>query len=666
MPTRPITPEDIWRVRRVGQPAPLPDGTAAVVPVTSFDVEANRGTTRLFLVDARGAAVPLTRADCDSSEPAIDPTGTRVAFVRKEDPNEPAQLFVMRLDGGEAEQRGAFPLGAKGPRWLPDGSGILVWSPLYLGHLDLDSTSVEREVRKQSKLKARVTEDRIYRYWDTWLTDGEVHHLFRVDDSDGQIVDLMPSWTRLTTFDDVADVLDIAPDGSEVAFHSMLVDPPYDDIRFGVYTLPISGGDPTPVDPDGPPVQERPRYSPDGTAIVYGVRYDWPEFYADRTRLVRYRRATASTSVLTEQWDRSAAGWEFASDGSIVFGAEDDARRNLYRLRPDEPSDPELVARGGWLHGFRPAGGGRIWCRSESVDRPAEVCIVNAGGSVARVSDFNDELLEELDLGTVEDVRFTGAGGDEVQMWVVYPPGFDPTRRWPLVHSIHGGPHSVSGDLWHPRWNSHAFAAGGYVVAAVNFHGSTSWGNEFARCIQGAWGDMPSQDILAATDHLIDRGFIDTERMALTGGSYGGYLVAWLIGHTDRFAAAICHAGVTNLLGQYATDITHGRRGAFGGEPWDDLDAVRRWSPTDFTAGMTTPTLVIHGDKDYRVVPTQGLELYGLLKAMEVPARLVYYPDEGHWILKPQNSLHWHGEFLGWLERYLGRPVPAAAQEGAG
>ncbi len=665
MPKRPITPDDIWRVRRVGQPEPLPDGNAAVVPVTSFDVEENRGRTRLFLVDAGGATTPLTRADCDSSEPSIDPTGRRMAFARKAGPDEPAQLFVMRLDGGEAEQVGDFPLGVIGPRWVPDGSGILVWSPLYRGHLDLESTSAERERRRQSKLKVKVSEDRIYRYWDTWLTGGEVLHLFLVDASAGTHVDLMPSWTRLMAFEDVGDILDIAPDGSEVAFHAALVDPPYDDIRFGVYTLPIAGGDPVPVDPDGPPVQERPRYSPDGVSIVYGVRYDWPEFYADRTRLVRYDRTTASTSVPMEHWDRSPAGWEFEADGSVVFGAEDDARRNLFRLRPGS-SDPELIARGGWLHGFRPAATRRLWCRSESLDRPAEVCIVDEGESVRRVSAFNDDLMEGLDLGSVEDVRFAGADGDEVQMWVVYPPGFDPARRWPLVHYIHGGPHGVSGDMWHPRWNSHVFAAGGYVVAAVNFHGSTSWGNEFARCIQGAWGDKPSHDILAATDHIVERGFIDIDRMAITGGSYGGYLVSWLLSQTDRFAAAICHAGVTNLLGQYATDVTHGRRAAFGGEPWDGLDAVRRWSPTDHAAGMTTPTLVIHGEQDYRVVPTQGLELYGVLKAMGVDARLVYYPDEGHWILKPLNSLHWYGEFMSWLERYLGRPVPPPADNEAG
>ena len=275
------------------------------------------------------------------------------------------------------------------------------------------------------------------------------------------------------------------------------------------------------------------------------------------------------------------------------------------------------------------------------------------------VGHHNDDLLAELDLGATEDVRFPGAGGDEIQMWVTYPPGFDPARRWPLVHDIHGGPHGVSGDQWHWRWNTQVFAAAGYVVAAVNFHGSSSWTNEFARGIQGAWGDKPTADVLAATDHLLARGFVDPERMAIAGGSYGGYLVAWLIGQTDRFKAAICHAGVTNLLGP----VRH-RRHPRPGAGLRRRALGRTWRPSAAGAPPrrspppVTPTLVIHGEQDYRVVVTQGLELYGILKAKGVEARLVYYPDEGHWILKPQNSLHWYGEFLGWLERHLGRPIP--------
>ncbi len=656
MPKRPITPDDLWRVRRVGQPVPIPGGDAAVVGVTTYDVERNTGMTRLYRVDAGGGARPLTRAGADSTAPAVDPAGSRIAFTRTTGEDEPAQVWVMALDGGEAQQVTDLPLGAVAPKWLPDGSGILVWSPLYEGHLDVDATRAERTARKDRKVSAETTESRIYRYWNRWLTRGEVHHLFRVDPDGGPPTDLTPRWTRLVEFEEIGDVFDISPDGAQIAFHAALVDAPFDELRFGIYTLVIDGGDPVPLDPDGPAFQGRPRYSPDGAAIVYGVRFDWPGFYADRTRLVSYDRTSGDRTIRIGDWDRSPTGWEFAADGTLVFSAEDDARRHLYALDPGDDA-PTQIAAGGWVHGPRPADGGRVWCRSETMSRPAEISVCEPGTGLRVVSGFNDDLLDEIGLGEVADERFVGADGDEVQMWVVYPPGFDAARRWPLVHNIHGGPHGVTGDLWHPRWNMHAFAAGGYVVAGVNFHGSSSWGNRFARSIQGAWGDKPTTDILMATDHLLAHGYIDADRMAIAGGSYGGYLVSWLIGHSDRFAAAVCHAGVTNLLGQYATDITHGREGSFGAEPWTDLEAVRRWSPTDFTSEMNTPTLVIHGERDYRVVITQGLELYALLKARGVEARLVYYPDEGHWILKPQNSLHWYGEVADWLERHLGRPI---------
>ena len=235
------------------------------------------------------------------------------------------------------------------------------------------------------------------------------------------------------------------------------------------------------------------------------------------------------------------------------------------------------------------------------------------------------------------------------------PPQAKAGVRYPLVIMIHGGPHGVFGDTFHFRWNAQTFAAPGYVVALVNFHGSTSWGQDFATSIQGAWGDLPAQDILSATDHLLERGFLDEDRMAITGGSYGGYLTTWLTTQTDRFACAVAHAAVTDLPGMYASDVTMGRVRAYGADYWEDPDTVDRWSPAHHTVGCRTPTLVIAGERDYRVPSTQGLELYGILKAKGVEARLVYYPDENHWILKPQNSLHWYREVHAWLARHLDR-----------
>ncbi len=261
--------------------------------------------------------------------------------------------------------------------------------------------------------------------------------------------------------------------------------------------------------------------------------------------------------------------------------------------------------------------------------------------------------MARVALGEVREMTFEGAQGAEVQMYVVLPPGHERGRRYPLLQVIHGGPHGISGDGFHFRWNAQAFAAPGYVVAEVNFQGSTSWGQDFAQRIQGAWAERPFEDIMRATDLLVAEGLADEARMAAAGGSYGGYMAAWICGHTDRFKCIVNHAGVFDTMSEYGCDVTQGRAVAFGGEPWDGLEAIDRTNPARYASGFKTPMLVAHGHRDYRVPADQGLECYGILKAKGVPARLLYYPDENHWVLKPQNSLLWYREVLGWLARWL-------------
>ena len=639
---------------RVGKPAAAPGGGFAVVPVTTYDVTENKGRSRLYRVDRDGTTTPLTAPGTDSTNPVVSPDGTQIAFLRKGDAEDAkAQVHVMRLDGGEPECLTDLPLGANGPRWVGDSTALVFPAAVLADQEDIEATRAEVKARTDRKMKARVTEDRFYRYWNKWMTDGEVHHLFRLDLATKQLTDLTPGWVRPLDFENVDAAFDVSPDGKEIVFQSLSKDKPYDEVGVAIYTV-VPGEAPRLLWPGGAPSQRRPRYSPDGTRIAFGFTIEFPGFYADRVRLAVHDRSGDDPLVLTPDWDRSCGGWEWTPDGtSLVFVAEDEARLHLYSIAA-AGGDPVVLGRGGSISAPTPVADGSVWCQHASLSQPEDVAIAT-DGTLRRVTEFNAAVLADIELGRVEDVRFPGADGDEIQMFVIYPPGFDQKKQWPLVQDIHGGPHGVNGDMWHWRWNPHVFASPGYVVAAVNFHGSSSWGNEFAKSIHGAWGDQPTRDVEAATDHLLAAGYIDPKRMAIAGGSYGGYLVSWLIGQTDRYAAAICHAGVTNLLGQWATDMTYGRHVSFGGHPWDPdgLANTHRWSPTDHSMEWRTPTLVVHGEQDYRVVITQGLEFYGILRGKGVPARLVYYPDEGHWILKPQNSLHWYGEFLGWLERWL-------------
>ncbi len=635
---------------RVGQPEPHHDGSFAVVPVTTYDLEANQGITRLWHVSADGKRKALTGPTASSTKPALSCTGRQVAFLRKPGNGSKPQLHVMPIDGGEPECVTDLPLGVAAAKWLPDDSGLVLAVPMLRGFPSIQGTSDEIARRIDVPKEPVVTEDNVYRYWKKWLVGGEIHHLFHLDLTTHDLVDLTPELTQLIALDDPEGVFDISPDGSEVAFAADIAPAPHARFQFAIHTVRLDEAIPRLlVAADLPAQQIRPRYSPGGRYLTYGTQQE-PDYYADQVKLVSFDRETSTRVELAPWWDRSAGGWEYTSDSDLVVHATDEGSMTVFLL-PHGATTPTRVTGGEYAHGPRPTTG-PLWLRTETPARPAEVSVLDEDG-VRVVGDFNDQ--EEIQLGEIGEFSLTGADGAAVQTHIVYPPGFDGSKKWPLVHNIHGGPHNASGGSWHWRWNTQAFAAAGYVVVSVNFHGSDSFGDDFTRSIRGEWGDKPMRDIMAATDHLVAQGFIDEDRMAIIGGSYGGYLVSWMMGHTGRFAGAVCHAGVTDLLGQWASDVTAGRETAVGGTPWEDMDAVLKWSPLAHTSEMTTPTLVIHGELDYRVVVTQGLSLYGILKQKGVDARLVYYPDEGHWIEKPQNSIHWYGEVLGWLERYLGK-----------
>lgn len=650
--------EKLWQIPRVGAPAASADGGVVVVPVATANLEDNSMFSRLWRIDGDEPR-PLTGTDTGASSPAVAPDGSQVAFVRTV--AERPQVHVLPLDGGEARAVTDLPLGATRPIWLPDSSGVIVFGNVYRHALSVEDAAVERDRLAEQKSTARVSERRMVRFWDRWLDDEHVPHLFHVDLDTGTITDLLPEWTRYFRFDNAGDPgidVAVAPDGSEIAFAAARTDDPGARLVIDLYRLPIGAGaapqgEPERVELDGPGSVSRPRYTPDGRAIVFGRTAD-DNFYADRTRLWRLDREAGTISAVLTEWDRSPAEWEFAPDGGLLIVAEDDARSRLFDL-PAAEAEPTARTDAGWVAGLCVAGD-QILCGHMTISTPMEVAAVSSDGDITPVTAFSSEVLDGMELATIEDVRFTGARDDEVQMFVLLPPGFDPAKQWPLVHLIHGGPHGVFGDMWFWRWNAQVFAAAGYVVAQVNFHGSTSWGQEFARCIQGEWGDMPFTDIEAATDLLIGRGYVDPDRVAVSGGSYGGYLTAWITSQTDRYRCAVAHAAVTNLGGMAASDITHGRAASFGAEYFEDRERVERWSPSAHAGGHNTPTLVIHGERDYRVPVGQGLELFGTLQAKGVETRLLYFPDENHWVLKPANSIHWYDEFIGWLDRHLGEP----------
>ena len=663
-----LTVEDLWKIDRVAQPTLSPDGAQACVSVTSYDMEENKGRASLWLLSCFGGDPrKLTSAGEKDGEPQWSPDGRWIAFVAKrprtegkapdddkdDKGDEESQVYVIAPDGGEARRLTDVPTGAFGIKWFPDSRRIAflshVWPDTKLG-----KQGKRYKALKEDKVKAHVAEHSAYRFWDHWLTDGRVVHILTVDLEGGKVRDLFEG-TRyeLVGADTSSDYYDIAPDGREIAF---AFDPAADkrfDHETEVVALDLRARKFRTLTKGSPLSHDYPRYSPDGKWLAL-LTQDLKKSYVAPHRLALLDRRRGDVKVVSGGWDRSFShplAWS-ADSGSICFMAEDDARQHLFRWTLGKRK-PEAVVRGGIVSHFATAGEEIVVVRND-ISTPAAVFHRGASGRERRLDTFNDELMARARLGEVREFRIKGHGGDEVQAWAIYPPDFDPKKKWPMLHNIHGGPHAIWGDNFHYRWNNHAFAAMGYVVVCVNYHGSSSFGQGFLESIDHEFGKRELADVEAATDFMLKQGYIDSTRLAAAGGSYGGYMVAWMNGHTDRYKAYVCHAGCFDWVAMFSDDAWYWHPKELGAWYWENMARVESQNPRARVARMKTPTLVIHGALDYRVPGDQGLQYYNTLKAKGVPARLVYFPDENHWILKPQNSRLWYREVEGWLDRYVG------------
>jgi dipeptidyl aminopeptidase/acylaminoacyl peptidase len=651
---KPLTVDDIWSFMRPGAPSLSSDGSRMLYTISVYDPEENRMNSDIWEMTLPGGqSRRITTNPASDSSPVISPDGTSAVFLSKRDKDKASQIYLISLSGGEAERLTDMPLGVSNPKWFPDGKKIAFVAATLAGQKSLDDVKKAVEEREKNKVKAFTTESRLFRFWDHFLMPDEFPHVFSVEIATKKVTDLIPDSRRYLNLQDGSGSYDVSPDGKSIVFEANSTEPPYRELNSDIFLVAASGGEVRNLTATNPANDTEPVFSPDGKWIAYGLEKKadgWP----DRARLALLETATGKIRVMTEEWDNVPGGWTFTPDGkSLVFHSEVRARVGIYSM-PIAGGTPKEVVKGGWTSGVTVSPAGDIYFLSSTLSRPNEIHTAKLDGSNLRaLTRLNDEKVAQIAWGEVKDVTFKGAGDAAVQMFVVYPPGFDAKRKYPLVHLVHGGPVGTFGDQFHLRWNAQAFAAPGYIVAAVNFHGSSSFGQDFVESILGAHPDKPAQDILKATDFLIAQGSVDGKKVAAAGGSYGGFLVNWLAGSTNRFATLVSHAGVYSLLGQFASDSSYGRQHSYGGYPFTNLANIEKWSPNRQAKNFQTPMLILHGEKDYRVPVTQGLEIYGTLQAKGIPARLVYYPDENHWVMKGLNAKHWYGEVLGWLGRYL-------------
>jgi dipeptidyl aminopeptidase/acylaminoacyl peptidase len=651
-----FTAETMWQMQRIGTFDVSPDGKWAVFPLSTYDIKENTTSTDLHLVNlGDGTTRQLTYTGKDNS-PVWSPDGNRIAFVSRRD-NAAGQIYLLDIaNGGEAQKITDLPVGVFSIKWFPAGDRIAFGAnilPEYNGDFALLKKLIEE--KKESKVTAKVTENTMFRFWDKWLTDGYFPRLFSVNLADKKVTDLMPNTSNY--FNMMGGVsFDISPDGNQIAVSMNTTEVPFDVLNYDIYLLSADGsGTLNNITPDNPASDSNPVYSPDGQSIYYGKQEIY-HFYADNVDIVRYQLNNQTHTNLTSETDLSASNWMFSADGkTIFFMAELNSRTAIFSI-PAQGGRHTRIFDQGTSGNIRIGGQAKdhIIFSQHNINLPTEIFSIDTRGrNLKQLTRVNDEIVSDLKFGKVEDVTFKGANDADIQMFIVYPPDFDPSKKYPLVLMIHGGPHGVFGDNWHYRWNAHLFAAPGYVVALPNFHGSTSFGQDFAMSIHGRHADLAYEDIMKGTDYLIGRGFVDETKMAATGGSYGGYMVSWIAGHTDRFAALVNHAGVYDLHLQFASDYAGNRGYQYGGTPWENFDVLNSQNPSQFAANFKTPMLVIHGEQDFRVPVAHGFLVYGIYKSMGLEARLVYYPNENHWILSPQNSIYWYEELHNWLERFL-------------
>lgn len=653
----PLTPETMWQLKRIGNPALSPDGRHAVYAVTQYDDEYDSGDADLYVVPtAGGLPARLTSVAGNESEPAWSPDGRYIAFVAKRGSDKAPQLYVIAADGGEARRVSDVPTGVSTPKWFPDSAHIAFISRVWPDALDSQKARERLEAREKSKAKAMTWDRPQVTYWDHFIDDRQAH-VFSISREGGTPTAITPgTGFELSRRETGSDSYAISPDGAEVAFAAD-IDRTGVDSNFDIFAVPAAGGQARNLTTDNAAHDENPQYSPDGRWLSY-ARQTIKGFYGDSHQAMLIERDNDARRRLAADWDRSVEDLNWSPDSKSLYASIDDAgTQRVYRI--DVASGRQAAVTGASsFYSLAVAGkpATLVGVRQSLSEPPTLVRIETKGGAATKLSDHNDAQLAGAAFGKVESVTYKGAGGADIQMWVVYPPGFDPSKKYPLYLLLHGGPHNAITDSWTFRWNAQVFAGWGYVTGWHNFHGSSGFGQAFTDSINPDRISKPYQDTIRAAEWFAEKPWIDRERMAAGGGSYGGFLAATLLGREHPFKTLIAHAAVYNENTQYGADYGGWKRRFF--EAWERPEEFARYSPHSAASNFETPTLVLHGQLDQRVPFNNGMELFQTLQNRGVPSRLVYFPDENHWILKRQNSLFWYREVKDWLARY----APAGAR----
>jgi dipeptidyl aminopeptidase/acylaminoacyl peptidase len=696
---RPMTFEDMMQMKRLGETAVSPDGKWLAYAVTTVDLVQNRKKTELWLqAIAGGDPIKLAGAEPGDSNPQFSADGHSVLFISGRESGQ--QIWTEDFDtatgaASNLKKLTSIATEADSPKWSPDGRSVVFLSAVYPDCPAIrpadggagDKCNAERDAAlAASKVKAQIWTHLLYRHWDHY-TGEKRSHLFLVSVDGGGMRDLNPSDPRDVppfSLDDSSCGCNFAPDSKELAFTENLDPEPATSISASIFTLDLT-------DPAAKPVKVstsaggnfNPAYSPDGKYLAWRSE-ERAGYESDKFRLVLYDRSAKTIKDLLPGHQTWVDEFAWGPDSKrLLFVSGEKGVAPVFIANLEGHSN--MLSAQGANSDLHPLADGKtvlfsvmtvrepseeaqaLYSWDYEIERGYDIVINNVDVKLAPITHLNDDLLEQLDLPKMESFWFAASDGTKVQGFIIRPPGFDATKKYPVKFLIHGGPQGAWGDSWSYRWNAELFAANGYVVVMINPRGSTGYGQAFVDAVNGDWGGKPFTDLMTGLDYAEQHySFIDKSRECALGASYGGYMANWILGHTDRFKCIVSHDGVFNAesaFGSTEEDWFNIWEFKFpntqGGHPWDyygkpdSENPFRKWSPSLYAKNFKTPTLVIHGQRDYRLDLSEGLQLFDTLQLLKVPSKMLYFPDEGHWVLKPQNSQLWYKTVDDWVDEWV-------------
>lgn len=653
--THPFTVHDMLAMDRISDPQPSPDGKRIAFSVSVTDLDANKRRSDIWLMNADGSqARALTTHPASDVNPRwLD--ATTLVFLSSRGGS--MQVWKLAIDGGEALPLTSFPLGVENLDVFPGGGRLLLSFDVWPAAKSLKESAELDAARAKQKHSGQTYEHALMRHWDSW-EDGKRSHVFTWELGAAEPVDLMPGMDcdaptkPFGGFEETA----ISPDGKLVAFTTR--DAGREEAwstNTDVYLSPADGSTPPRnVTAEGKGYDLAPSFSPDGKTLGY-LSMPRAGYEADRQQIVLLDVASGAARKLAEAWDRSASEVTWSADGKTIFtSAANLGHTSLFAIDVASGSVRTLVEKG--TNGGPVLCGEQVIFSRDTLKMPVELfAVAQSGGEPRQLTHLNDAKVAAARMGDYEQFTFAGAKGDTVHGFVLKPVDFKDGQKYPVAFLIHGGPQGSFGDHFHYRWNPQAYAGAGFAAVFIDFHGSTGYGQAFTDAIHDDWGGAPFEDLMKGLDAVLAKyAFLDGSRVVALGASYGGYMINWIAGQApERFRALVNHDGVFDTrMGYFDTEELWFPEWEHGGTPWDHPEAFEKHNPALHVGKWKAPMLVVHGGLDYRVVETQGIATFNALQRRGIPSKMLFFPDENHWVLKPQNSLHWHATVLDWIQQW--------------